>query len=175
MNYTSFRRAGFTVIELVTVVTIIGILTAVTVVGYRTYREDSNIAMMKRDMADINMALEKYYAKNGAYPTTSGAWRYRRQSGESFIPGLIPDYIRTVGDVPFGNTASATANTYIYRSNGFDYKLLRLSEGASVSFQPFEIAAIEPELQDPGPPSSPRWGATVKRGWGYWSPGGKDW
>jgi prepilin-type N-terminal cleavage/methylation domain-containing protein len=62
------RRFGFTLVELIVVISVIGILAAVTVVGFNRYQADSRDARRAASAATITEALEKYYDKNGEYP-----------------------------------------------------------------------------------------------------------
>lgn len=68
----------------------------------------------------------------------------------------------------------AKNNTFAYRSNGRDYKLLRLAE-AGKSFDDTELKTIGEEMQDTGGGASPRWTTTTKRAYGYWTPGAAAW
>lgn len=62
------RKNGFTVVELVLVVTIIAILSAIVVVGYNGLtaraRDSERIAILN----DLNVAIKDYYKDNGQYP-----------------------------------------------------------------------------------------------------------
>lgn len=168
------NSGGFTVVELTVVIAVIGIMMAIGVRSYNSYVEDTRVATMKKDMQEIKLAIDKYYAKNGEYPMSSrgsGVWSRRTADGDTFITGIIPEHITTIGDVTFGDKSDTWANTYIYKSDGKDYKLIRLAESGK-SLPDFEIKSIEPELRDPArweSPSSP-----LYRAWGYWSPGGKN-
>lgn len=172
MKIFKTRTRGFTVVELTVAIAVIGILATIGLTSYRTYTQDTRVATMKKDMQMINLAIQKYYAKNGSYPLSnqgSGVWSRRTAHGEGFITGVLPEHITTVPDVEFGDKTDTWANTYIYKSNGVDYKLIRLAESGK-SLPDYEVAAIESDLQDPirWSSSSPQY-----RAWGYWSPGGR--
>lgn len=177
MNKLSKARRGFTVVELTIVIVVIGILTSITMISYGTYQRRTQIATAQNDLKAINNALEKYYSKNGAYPISTlpngAAYVYRAELGEAFIPGLVPNYIKTTNDVMYGDKTYGRNNTFAYRSNGRDYKLLRLAE-AGKSFDDTELKTIGEEMQDTGG-ASPRWTTTTKRGYGYWTPGAAAW
>ena len=177
MNKLSKTRRGFTVVELLVVIVVIGILTSITMISYSTYQRRTQIATAQNDLKAINNALEKYYSKNGAYPISTppngSSWTQRAANGEAFIPGLAPDYIKIVNDVGFGDKSDASSNTFAYRSDGRDYKLLRLAE-AGKSFDDTELKTIGEEMQDTGG-DSPRWTTTAKRAYGYWTPGAAAW
>lgn len=107
MNKLSKTRRGFTVVELAVVIVVIGILTSITMISYGTYQRRTQIATAQNDLKAINNALEKYYSKNGAYPISTppngGAYVYRAELGETFISGLVPNYIKTTNDVVYGD------------------------------------------------------------------------
>jgi prepilin-type N-terminal cleavage/methylation domain-containing protein len=62
---------GFTIIELLVVVAVIGILATITLVGFNRYQADSRDAQRSSQATVIAEALEKYYDKNGEYPSCS--------------------------------------------------------------------------------------------------------
>ena len=63
-------ESGFTLIELVVVITILGILAALIVPRVVGRTDDARIAAAKQDIASIMQALKLYRLDNGTYPTT---------------------------------------------------------------------------------------------------------
>ncbi len=61
---------GFTLIEIMVVITILGILAALIVPRVVGRTDDARIAAAKQDIASIMQALKLYRLDNGAYPTT---------------------------------------------------------------------------------------------------------
>jgi general secretion pathway protein G len=59
---------GFTLVELMLVVTIVGILTGIAIPTYSGYREKVDAAQASADIIAIGLALEKYYSNNNKYP-----------------------------------------------------------------------------------------------------------
>jgi len=60
---------GFTIVELLVVIAIIGILTTIGIVSFTRVRSDSRDTKRSSNITIIAEALEKYYDKNGVYPT----------------------------------------------------------------------------------------------------------
>ena len=65
------RQNAFTLVELIIVITIIGILATISVVGFSRFQTDARDAQRASKTAVIAEALEKYYDKNGEYPSCS--------------------------------------------------------------------------------------------------------
>jgi general secretion pathway protein G len=64
------RDRGFTLIEIMVVITILGILAALIVPRVVGRTDDARIAAAKQDIASIMQALKLYRLDNGRYPTT---------------------------------------------------------------------------------------------------------
>jgi general secretion pathway protein G len=61
---------GFTLIEIMVVITILGILAALIVPRVVGRTDDARIAAARQDIASIMQALKLYRLDNGRYPTT---------------------------------------------------------------------------------------------------------
>lgn len=61
---------GFTLIEIMVVITILGVLAALIVPRVVGRTDDARIAAAKQDIASIMQALKLYRLDNGRYPTT---------------------------------------------------------------------------------------------------------
>lgn len=152
---------GFTLVELSVVIAVIAILAIIATSSFSAIQAKTNYSLINKDMKAMNLAIKKYYAKNGSYPpTTGGNWQYRRRDGVAFIPGLSPSfYPGNLPDVTSGDQSSGINNTYVYKSNGTQYKLIRLLQPALPAVEQNSISA---DLRDPNFASDR---------WGYWSTG----
>ena len=141
-NKKTFRN-GFTLVELIIVISIIAVLSTIGISTYSSIQQNSRNAKRKADLKEIKTALEQYFSVNGAYPTSAGNWRgtcsdfgsYGDTGATGYIPGIAPAYMAKLPRDPREskvNTSSASSscattaasNCYLYRSNGTDYKIL---------------------------------------------------
>jgi len=65
------KSKGFSLIELLVVITIIGILIAAGTVSYTKAQQKGRDAKRKSDLKAIQQALDQYFSQNGKYPTGS--------------------------------------------------------------------------------------------------------
>ncbi len=75
MNINKNIKSGFTLVELLVVISIIGLLSSFAVVSLNTARTKARDALRKGEMAQLRTALVLYYDDNGQYPVCNGsAW-----------------------------------------------------------------------------------------------------
>ncbi len=129
MYYHSKHKRGFTLIEVLVVVSIIGILTAILVANYNDARKNSRDKIRKSDLKSLQLAIELYKAQNGSYPSAgcsrgAGIWTGPSASYGScteYIANLVPSFIPALPQNP-----SPTGTGYLYRTDGSSYKILIL-------------------------------------------------
>jgi prepilin-type N-terminal cleavage/methylation domain-containing protein len=79
----NIEKAGFTLFELLIVISIIGLLIAAASVAYSGVQQRGRDARRKEDIQAVQKALEMYYAKNVGYPDNC-------TPGDEFLPGGLP-------------------------------------------------------------------------------------
>lgn len=90
-------KAGFTLIELMVVVSIIGILSAIAIPRFTAATAAANTAKIQADLRSIESAVVAYYAVKGVYPTSldelaKGAEKFLEEvpepvSGDCYVDG----------------------------------------------------------------------------------------
>ncbi len=79
---TRARARGFTLMELLVVMTVIALLASVGIVGYRHSLKVSKEAVLKENLFLLNHALEQFKADRGRYPNSISQLRERQYMRE---------------------------------------------------------------------------------------------
>lgn len=159
------EKSGFTLIELMVVIAIMAVLAVVGFASYSLALGKARDAKRRADLHDIRNALESYYVRNNAYPSTGGVGWYSSEPGDlvgnnsgNWIPGLAPNFIKTLPRDPLGGTTPITICTnwkpaYLYRSDdGTSYALL-----AHCSMEAENWSSNDPLID----PNRPTWALKV--------------
>ena len=101
-------RFGFTLLELLVVITIIGLLASVGLASYSRAQARARDARRQSDLTTMRNSLEIYYAENNAYVSTGDVWR----DVSDALVELDPTYIRGLPSDPGGSGSVS----YRYRS-----------------------------------------------------------
>ncbi len=64
------KRAGFSLLELLAVVTILGIIAAVVIPRVSVSADTAKTNAHKQNISEINSAVERWYFEKGAWPAT---------------------------------------------------------------------------------------------------------
>lgn len=88
---TGVRRRGFTLIELIVVITIIGILAAIAVVQVRNAQRKAQETALADDLHELRKAIDNFYADKQRYP--------------SDLNELVPNYLRKIPSDPITRQA----------------------------------------------------------------------
>jgi prepilin-type N-terminal cleavage/methylation domain-containing protein len=84
---------GFTIIELLVVISVIGILATITLVGFNRYQADSRDAQRSSQATILAEALEKYYDKNGEYPSCTAVTDVGTNVVTNVLVGTDPEVL----------------------------------------------------------------------------------
>lgn len=105
--------SAFTIVELILVISIIGVLSTIGVVSYssiHTSAIDSNRESKAKAIAE---ALEKYYEKNGEYPSCTAMTQSASTVTSTILTDLTNDMLTTPGDAEGTNSITCDELTGI--------------------------------------------------------------
>lgn len=108
------QLAGFTLIEVMIVVTIIAILTAIALPSYRDYVIRGKLVAGTNALANMRTQMEQYYQDNRTYATVSAP---------AIVTPCVANAVVASNGTPFNVSCSAasdapTATTYTLRATG---------------------------------------------------------
>ena len=112
---------GFTIIELLIVVTLIGILAGMTLTVINSFglRQKGRDGQRAADLKKIQTALELYFADNRGYPKAAASWENASSYLTSFL--VTGEYISNLPTDPSNgvgvNPCSGTGQSYTYKTN----------------------------------------------------------
>jgi len=119
-------QAGFTIIEMLIVVTILAMLAGVLVPVLQEGQQTARDSRRMSDLRAVQNSLAEYFREEGQYPTTEDEWQNDNDLGygvDGYIPLLVPTYIAALPRDPDNQFPTEDAH-YMYRSDGDDYKMV---------------------------------------------------
>jgi len=121
---------GFTLVELLVVISIIGLLSSIVLATINSVQSRGRDAQRIADAGLIQAALELYYGTNRRYPDSLGEWKLSL-AGNQWIPGLAPAFFAKVPIDPINTWSDTFEADYAYytSANGADYCLQIIQEG----------------------------------------------
>jgi len=126
------KQFGFSLIELLVVVSIIGVLASIVTVNVNSVRKQSRDAKRIADLSSIQGALEMYYSQNREYPKFEAGWAVSPgyEANWQSLQSQLSPYISKLPADPSPNRGE---HQYQYYSdNGKNYVLLMYPEDASL-------------------------------------------
>lgn len=124
------KSKGFTLVELLVVITLIAILIGAGTVSYTNAQRKGRDGKRKTDLKAIQQALELYFQQNGYYPGADGWCTYISNSSITTVKvALEPTYISRV---PTDPTTPNQPPDYIYwRQTASRYELASILENSN--------------------------------------------
>ncbi len=132
----SLPKKGFTLIEILVVVSIIGILSAVLYANFNDARQEARNKSMQAELKNVQLALELYKAQNNRYPDTASignpcngtsfgvSWAVSSGCGTTpFISGVVPEFIAELPLHTDSKNSSCEIRYQVESANGEWYKL----------------------------------------------------
>lgn len=184
------NKSGFTLVELLVVITIIAILAAVGLTVYKGAEKHGRMAKRIEDLKAIQVALELYYANNKTYPKTADTpvtwrsecdgWKPVDLATNGVVPNLVPTYMVAFPSDPAMDTGN-NKNCYLYASDGIDYKVLdyRVTEIKNNCTSSTNCPDLQSQLTlwDPFHPYHPQVCSStdLDRSFAVYSSGGRCW
>lgn len=121
-------RAGFTLIELMIVVSIVGILVAIAIPNYQWSVIKAREAVLLEDLYNFRSVIDQYMADNGKYPDSLGdltAKKYLRDIPKDPFTGKNDSWVTVAPPPPVANVSgdpSAGAIVGLPPGNVYDVK-----------------------------------------------------
>lgn len=121
----TWASKGFTVVEMIVVIVVVVILTTIVTVSYIGFQERARDAERASDIAELQIALDKYYADNSAYPSVCG-------SNDTFCPAssletALGPYLESIPHDPSHDENSDLDYGYVHGGTGVNAYGLRVT------------------------------------------------
>jgi prepilin-type N-terminal cleavage/methylation domain-containing protein len=97
-------KSGFTIVEILIVIAIIGILSTIGLVSFTRYQQDARDSQRSSKATILAEALEKYYDKNGEYPSCSALTGTSSTVITSVLPGVEQNTLVAPGNSSADNS-----------------------------------------------------------------------
>lgn len=112
------KEKGFTLVELMIVITVIAILITIAVASFTRVQKQARDAKRKGDLKALTTALQAYYTENMVYPTVTA-----EADASTALTALVPNYIPAMPEAPKGVTGGYATYKYNSDTDGYKYAL----------------------------------------------------
>ncbi len=128
------NNKGFTLIELMVVISIIGLLSSIVLASLKDARDKANVTKFKAEIKQMINALELYRGDNGKYPYEGESYSYAISNANSIeqltynddlFSNYLSKYMKTWPKVPANSYAQASV-AWRYISNGTNSSVANL-------------------------------------------------
>lgn len=174
------RKFGFTLVELMVVMSVIGILSSIVYANFGNGRAIARDDARKSALKSMQVAIELYKNQYGVYPPQGcgvdptwagpGPQPAYGCTVDTYVVGLVPEFIAALPTDPSSESTSGLG--YLYRSTGTDYKLMvhNSVEQKLVTSYDDEFARCPQSYGSPNCPAAP-----MPRVYAVYSPGAVGW
>lgn len=133
-KFVNRHKRGFTLVELMIVITIIAILATIATVSFTRVQKQARDTKRKAEVKNLQTALQAYYVEKIAYPVISTP-----TISSTALTALEPTYISDVPTAPSGTTG--TNADYMYISDGTIYGVCVQLETAATGSSMWKVDA----------------------------------
>ncbi|MDP2860654.1 MAG: type II secretion system protein [bacterium] len=112
------KKKGFTLVELMIVITVIAILSTIAVVSFTRVQKQARDTKRKSDIRALATALQAYYTERNQYIV-----QVAETDVSTALTALKPTYIPETPVAPAGTTGNYKVYTYVTDSDGFKFAL----------------------------------------------------
>lgn len=106
------NKLGFTIVEVTITIVIIGLLVSIGIFSYSKIQAESRDTQRTSRLNTLTEALEKYYGKNGEYPSCSAMTQSANTIASTVLPGLDKTAL-VAPKAPAGTTNSITCTAIV--------------------------------------------------------------
>ena len=136
------NRKGFTLVELMIVITVIAILATIAIVSFTRVQKQARDTKRKAEIRSMTTALQAYYTEKQTYPNVSPVTPGTPQVASVALTALTTpvNYMSTVPTAPLGSTGTNNLDyTYITDTDGFKYGLCVMLETPKDPLKPMWV------------------------------------
>lgn len=105
-NFQFFKKSGFSLVELLVVISIIGVLSAVLMANFMGARERARDAQRIQDLYAVKNALRMYYNDKQSYPAGTNC-------GSCLNTAIGSSYMTGISGVGYTYTAAVDGDSFV--------------------------------------------------------------